>query len=81
MDQFPSVHQVMTHWEGMFQGALPDYQAQGKREFKVAIGCTGGQHRSVYLSEQLAQRLAMLYPHAQVVLTHREQNRWPKSQN
>lgn len=37
---------------------LPRYQAEGKSYLTVAIGCTGGQHRSVYLAELLAGWLA-----------------------
>ena len=36
--------------------ALPQYVAEGKSYLTVAIGCTGGQHRSVFLVEQLAHR-------------------------
>ncbi len=39
----------------------------------VAFGCTGGQHRSVYCAQQLAQHLIARYP-IEVHLTHREQN-------
>jgi RNase adaptor protein for sRNA GlmZ degradation len=38
----------------------------------VAFGCTGGQHRSVYLAEQLAQRLRDS-PRVEVIVHHREQ--------
>jgi RNase adapter protein RapZ len=36
---------------------LPRYQAQGKPYVHVAFGCTGGRHRSVYTTEQMAQHL------------------------
>jgi UPF0042 nucleotide-binding protein len=37
---------------------LPDYARDNRNYLTVAIGCTGGQHRSVYVVEQLAQRFA-----------------------
>jgi RNase adapter protein RapZ len=37
--------------------ALPQYQREGKAYLNIAIGCTGGKHRSVVLSEDLAARL------------------------
>ena len=37
---------------------LPSYVAEGRSHFSVAFGCTGGQHRSVYLAERLAEALA-----------------------
>ena len=39
----------------------------------VNFGCTGGQHRSVYCAQHLAEHLAEKYPDARVELWHREQ--------
>lgn len=36
---------------------LPHYQQEGKRSLVLAVGCTGGRHRSVAIGERLAQRL------------------------
>jgi UPF0042 nucleotide-binding protein len=36
---------------------LPRYAAEGKTYLTLAIGCTGGRHRSVAISEELARRL------------------------
>ena len=36
---------------------LPSYQAEGRSYLTVAIGCTGGRHRSVAIAEELASRL------------------------
>ena len=49
---------------------LPAYKAEGKAYFCVAVGCTGGRHRSVTIAEMLATRLrAQGWPTA---LRHRE---------
>lgn len=48
----------------------PQVEAEGRAYFNVAIGCTGGQHRSVALTELLAQRLDDLTP--RLVVQHRE---------
>lgn len=45
-------------------------QQQGKSYIDVAIGCTGGQHRSVYIVEQLAGRLRVGFNN--VIVSHRE---------
>jgi UPF0042 nucleotide-binding protein len=37
---------------------LPRYEAEGKSYLTIALGCTGGRHRSVYVAERLAARLA-----------------------
>jgi RNase adapter protein RapZ len=52
---------------------LPAYAAEGKSYLTVAIGCTGGRHRSVAISEELGQRLVAA-GYAPVV-QHRDMNR------
>jgi UPF0042 nucleotide-binding protein len=37
---------------------LPNYVSEGKAHLMVAIGCTGGRHRSVAIAEHLAERYA-----------------------
>ena len=48
---------------------LPDYARDNRNYLTVAIGCTGGRHRSVYLVERLAQAFGGRY---QVLIRHRE---------
>jgi UPF0042 nucleotide-binding protein len=36
---------------------LPGYQREGKRYLTLAVGCTGGKHRSVAIAEEFARRL------------------------
>ena len=43
---------------GLIRPLLPRYRAEGKSYLTIAVGCTGGRHRSVYAAEQLARRLA-----------------------
>ena len=38
-------------------GVAEGYLREGKRFMRVAIGCTGGKHRSVAMSEEIARRL------------------------
>lgn len=51
-------------------GWLPLFEQENRSYLTVAIGCTGGQHRSVYLAEQLASQFAARY--ANVTVRHRE---------
>ena len=37
---------------------LPHYVAEGKSYLTIAFGCTGGQHRSVFMAEEIKKRLA-----------------------
>lgn len=52
---------------------LPAYQKEGKAHLCIAIGCTGGQHRSVFVTEKLAEALAD--HNWQVSIRHRELDR------
>ncbi len=49
---------------------LPSFEHDGRSYVTVCIGCTGGRHRSVYLSERLAEHFRQRY--AQVLTYHRE---------
>jgi UPF0042 nucleotide-binding protein len=40
--------------EGFLEFSIPAYEAEGKSRLTVAIGCTGGQHRSIVFVEELA---------------------------
>lgn len=53
--------------------AIPGYITEGKEKLTIAIGCTGGQHRSVSIAQQLARDLSEKYP---VDITHREISRY-----
>jgi UPF0042 nucleotide-binding protein len=48
---------------------LPSYQQDNRTYFTVGLGCTGGQHRSVYFAEKLAARFR---ERLQVLVRHRE---------
>lgn len=47
----------LDRFEALMQSLLPSYEAEGKSYLTVAIGCTGGRHRSVAVVEELARRL------------------------
>jgi UPF0042 nucleotide-binding protein len=47
----------LDRFEGLMLSLLPAYEAEGKSYLTVAIGCTGGRHRSVAVAEELAARL------------------------
>jgi RNase adaptor protein for sRNA GlmZ degradation len=50
---------------------VSNYQDRGFKNLSVSFGCTGGQHRSVYLAEQLAKHLRER-GEVDVVVRHRE---------
>jgi UPF0042 nucleotide-binding protein len=47
----------VDQFDALLATLLPQYQAEGRSYLTVAIGCTGGRHRSVAVSEELASRL------------------------
>jgi len=51
---------------------LPEISRLKAKNFTIAFGCTGGQHRSATLAEALAARLAEAFPHFAVKAVHRE---------
>jgi UPF0042 nucleotide-binding protein len=50
--------EFLDRYEGLLRLVFDGYEREGKRYALLAIGCTGGKHRSVAMSEQLAGRLA-----------------------
>jgi aminoglycoside/choline kinase family phosphotransferase len=57
LDRLESVHQFLASTASLVEASVSDYQRRGFKNLMVSFGCTGGQHRSVYLAEQLAKRL------------------------
>ena len=66
---FDQVGQMVDDIAGFIQRWLPHTQ-DTRNYLTVAIGCTGGQHRSVYVVEQLAKRFA---DHDPLLVRHRNQ--------
>jgi RNase adapter protein RapZ len=64
----PSVQKLIDHIANFLQTWLPFYVQENRSYLTVAIGCTGGQHRSVYCVERLGQRFART---EQVLIRHR----------
>jgi UPF0042 nucleotide-binding protein len=61
--------EFMARSEGLLRFLLPRYEEEGKAYLTVAIGCTGGRHRSVAVAEALARRLGSGWP---VRVRHRD---------
>jgi RNase adapter protein RapZ len=68
----PDSIEFMTRLTDMLGFLLPRYQAEGKTYLTVAIGCTGGKHRSVAIAAALADRLKPTPWGATVQLWHRD---------
>ncbi|MGA2536745.1 MAG: RNase adapter RapZ [Terracidiphilus sp.] len=57
LDHQASVHQYLASVMPLVDASVMAYQRRGFKHLMVSFGCTGGQHRSVYLAEQLAKHL------------------------
>ena len=68
------VFQFLEHVYGVLDPHVETYSRRGFTSLMVSFGCTGGQHRSVYCAESLANHLRAKYPDIHIVLSHREQN-------
>lgn len=67
---FDEVGAMLDDIDHFLQRWLPAFASQDRSYVSIGIGCTGGQHRSVYIAESLAERLRRIYPELQ--LRHRE---------
>ena len=56
--QFPQTKEFLDKATDMLKFLLPHYIKEGKSYLTVAFGCTGGQHRSVFIAEEMKRRLA-----------------------
>ena len=74
-----SVHQFLASVMSLVDASVSSYQRRGFKHLMVSFGCTGGQHRSVYLAEQLAKRLSGRNG-VNVVVRHRELERMEAEQ-
>jgi UPF0042 nucleotide-binding protein len=69
LDNTPSAQDMFSDIRDFVERWLPSFVADNRSYLTVAIGCTGGQHRSVYLAEKLAQYFEQ---QQQVLVRHRE---------
>lgn len=66
----PDFEEIYGRIRDLVEHLLPRYKAEGKSYFTIAIGCTGGRHRSVFVVEKLARDL--IHADYDVKITHRD---------
>src|ERR1700685_1361201 len=71
--KFPQTQEFLDKATEMLKFLLPHYMDEGKSYLTVAFGCTGGQHRSVFIAEEMKKRLAAAG--YRVKTTHRDMPR------
>ena len=57
-EKSPEALEFIEKAEALLEFSLPRYEREGKSYLTVAVGCTGGRHRSVFVAERLARWLA-----------------------
>ncbi|OTN89799.1 nucleotide-binding protein [Enterococcus sp. 7E2_DIV0204] len=75
---FPETESFYTRFIDLLKNVMPGYEKEGKSSVTIAIGCTGGQHRSVALTERVAKELEQDY---HVNITHRDKGKRKETVN
>lgn len=76
LEKSPEVHQMTKQLAQLLQNWLPAFANNHRSYLTVAIGCTGGQHRSVYVVEKLAQQFNKAW---NIIVRHRELDSRPST--
>lgn len=77
LEEVPEVEEYWNRVSGLVDNQVETYLTRGFTSLSVHFGCTGGQHRSVYFAERLSRHLRGRFPAVNLVLSHREEHRWP----
>ncbi len=75
---FDETEQFYQNFLHLLQDIMPGYIKEGKSSLTIAIGCTGGQHRSVALAQRIGDELAKDY---KVNITHRDKDKRKETVN
>ena len=70
LNKFPQTYEFIKMECERLNYLIPKYEKEGKSQLVISIGCTGGQHRSVYIANNIYNYLRLKYH--QVELRHRE---------
>ena len=70
----PGAREFIDAYAAALEPVMAGYQRENKRHATIAVGCTGGKHRSVAIVAELAERLGQL-PGVAVSVKHRDRGR------
>ena len=70
----PATKEFLEHLVPFLRFALPRYEEEKKARLSIALGCTGGRHRSVVIADELAARLGPMWP-GEITVDHRDVDR------
>lgn len=72
LEKTPEVQEFWENVRGVVDIHVRAFLERDFSDLSVAFGCTGGQHRSVFMAEKMADHLRATFPNVQVRLNHRE---------
>ncbi len=72
LENEPSVARMLADIGNFVESWLPAFRNDNRAYLTVAVGCTGGQHRSVYIADRLAARFSAAAGHGPVLVRHRQ---------
>jgi len=70
LERSPDVQEFWENVSGIVEAHVEKYVDRGFSSLTVSFGCTGGQHRSVFLAAKLTAHLTARYPHVDIRLRH-----------
>lgn len=76
LENHKEVHYFFESLQAVIRTPIENYLERKFNHLCINFGCTGGQHRSVYNAERMAQWVSESYPDAIVHVTHRERKHW-----
>jgi UPF0042 nucleotide-binding protein len=71
----PETKEFLQHTLALLKYVMPKYEREGKSYLTIAVGCTGGRHRSVVIADQLARELSSSAARALIAVLHRDAHR------
>ncbi len=74
LEQYPQTAAFASHTAQLADAHVENYIERGFTHLMFCFGCTGGQHRSVFFAQRLAEHLREKFPRIRITLIHREQN-------
>ncbi len=72
LERSPQVQEFWENVRGIMDQQIEAFLSRGFSSLAVSFGCTGGQHRSVFMAGKLANHLRIRFPHVKLQLSHRE---------
>jgi UPF0042 nucleotide-binding protein len=71
----PETKEFLHHTLALLKYVMPKYEREGKSYLTIAVGCTGGRHRSVVIADALARELSLPAAGARIAVLHRDTHR------